>query len=178
MKVPWNRRAGYWLMKLGLSISAKRAVKTSVRTFAPGQSPDDQLALAKEVLQSIWLYADWRYVTSQLTTAQRDFWADVIDENHIQQDIEEGTLGTKHSYGPVERWWADDFLDPRLVEAEDALTAARAETDDLRRRQMAVQVMRDLRRNIVQNPRSQERRKQLERQIGREFFDIEIPEEA
>lgn len=43
-------------------------------------------------LASLWLYVDWRYCTKQLTTPQKELWADVVD-----------AAGEE---GPVaDRWW-------------------------------------------------------------------------
>lgn len=50
-----------------------------------------ELPLLRDVLASVWLYIDWRHVTQQLTTRQRDAFANVIDE---------------HSGSPsADRWW-------------------------------------------------------------------------
>lgn len=51
----------------------------------------------RELLALMWLYADWKYVTRNLTTAQKDLWADAIDEYHANQGLD-----TK-----VERWWRE-----------------------------------------------------------------------
>lgn len=48
----------------------------------------------KDVLSALWLYTGWEYVTRQMTTPQRELWADVIDESHKDTDS-----------APVDRWW-------------------------------------------------------------------------
>jgi hypothetical protein len=49
----------------------------------------------RELLGSIWLYVDWRYVTKQLTTEQKNLWADAVD-----------TTGDPDFREPkAERWW-------------------------------------------------------------------------
>ncbi len=49
------------------------------------------------LLHSIWLYVDWRYVTEQLETAQKELWADVV----------EAVSNAHHPDEPmqVDRWW-------------------------------------------------------------------------
>lgn len=49
----------------------------------------------KELLKSIWLYVKWHYVTKQLTTEQKELWADAIDEKGDPED--RGNI--------AERWW-------------------------------------------------------------------------
>lgn len=46
----------------------------------------------RELLGQIWLYVHWHYVTRQLTTAQKNLWADAVDTS--------GEPGPK-----AERWW-------------------------------------------------------------------------
>jgi hypothetical protein len=33
----------------------------------------------QDLLGCIWLYVNWRYVTTQLTTEQKELWADAVD---------------------------------------------------------------------------------------------------
>jgi hypothetical protein len=51
-----------------------------------------------EILASLWLYVDWRYCTKQLTTPQKEYWADCVDY-----------WWAKGENGPVvpvaDRWW-------------------------------------------------------------------------
>lgn len=48
-----------------------------------------------DMLGAIWLYIAWRYVTKQLTTEQKELWADAVD--------------TSCEPGPkADRWWRDD----------------------------------------------------------------------
>jgi hypothetical protein len=75
---------------------------------------DEQLALAMDTLGSIWLYVNWRYVSKQLTTEQKELWADAIDES-----------GDPAERGPkAERWWRDDAPAPAHDEVLDRLRAA------------------------------------------------------
>jgi hypothetical protein len=58
---------------------------------------DEQLALALDTLGAIWLYVNWRYVSKQLTTEQKELWADAVDE-----------FGNPANTEPkAERWWRD-----------------------------------------------------------------------
>lgn len=52
----------------------------------------------KELLSSIYLYVKWHYVTKQLTTEQKDLWANAIDEKGDPED--EGVTAP--------RWWEHD----------------------------------------------------------------------
>lgn len=49
----------------------------------------------QDLLGSIWLYVDWRYVTKQLTTEQKELWADAVDASG-DPDYREPK---------AERWW-------------------------------------------------------------------------
>jgi len=75
---------------------------------------DDAMAAHEEVEQlqdllgSIWLYVDWRYVTKQLTTEQKELWANAVDADVMAGQIEDG----EEPHPVAERWWRDDFVDP------------------------------------------------------------------
>lgn len=58
-----------------------------------------ELERRADLLHSIWLYVDWRKVTRQLTTEQKDMWADAVEA--FSEILEPGD--------PVEadRWWRD-----------------------------------------------------------------------
>lgn len=47
----------------------------------------------RELLGDIWLYINWRYVTKQLTTEQKELWADVVDRFGEEADAK------------ADRWW-------------------------------------------------------------------------
>jgi len=49
----------------------------------------------EDLLAAIWLYVDWKGVTKQLTTEERELWADTVD-----QSGDPGERGPK-----TERWW-------------------------------------------------------------------------
>ena len=75
---------------------------------------DDAIAAHEEVEQlqdllgSISLYVDWRFITKQLTTPQKEMWAAAVEQwsRSLQApDSEEPHL-------VADRWWRDDFVDP------------------------------------------------------------------
>jgi len=57
-------------------------------------NPVDPTLEYQELLSSIWLYVDWKYVTKQLTTEEKELWANAIDETQNPED----TIR-------VHRWW-------------------------------------------------------------------------
>jgi len=57
----------------------------------------------QELLASVWLYIKWEYVTRQLTTEQKDLFADAIDASHARANAEDPELGAI----PVDRWWRE-----------------------------------------------------------------------
>lgn len=58
---------------------------------------------ARELLATIWLYVKWRWVTRQLTTDQKELWADAVDESSRVLQIEDGETPR-----PVaDRWWRE-----------------------------------------------------------------------
>lgn len=75
---------------------------------------DDAIAAHEEnnqlkgLLGSIWLYVSWRYVTKQLTTEQKEAWADAVDAWSMAMQVDDG----EEPRAVAERWWRDDFVDP------------------------------------------------------------------
>lgn len=55
---------------------------------------DEEIKKLRKLLHCIWLYADWRYVTKQLTTEQKELWADAIAQDPWDNEVTE-----------VDRWW-------------------------------------------------------------------------
>jgi hypothetical protein len=53
----------------------------------------DEVDALREMLVSIWLYVDWRYITKKLTTEQRERWLAAI---HPEDAAMQAEL----------RWWA------------------------------------------------------------------------
>ena len=70
--------------------------ETDAEEREPGSGDDlsAQLARYRDLLGSIWLYVNWRHVTTQLTTEQKELWADAVDAC--------GEAGDS----PVDRWWS------------------------------------------------------------------------
>lgn len=62
----------------------------------------------ENLLASIALYIKWFYVTKQLTTEQKELFADSIDASHKRMDerLNDESL-------PANRWWRADFVDER-----------------------------------------------------------------
>lgn len=61
----------------------------------------------RELLDSIWLYVEWRWVTRQLTTDQKNLWADAVDTTSMARQVEDG-----EEPRPVAvRWWHEDFVE-------------------------------------------------------------------
>lgn len=65
---------------------------------------DPTPTLTEELLSSIYLYVNWKYVTRQLTTEQKEEWARAIDKTHAYNDAMEC-----QPFHPVPRWWRDDY---------------------------------------------------------------------
>lgn len=58
----------------------------------------------EDLLGSIWLYIGWRYVTKQLTTPQKNLFADAVEADLKRGDaFEDG-----EAEAAVDRWWDDD----------------------------------------------------------------------
>ena len=51
----------------------------------------------EDLLASIWLYVPWRFITMQLTTAQKDMWADALEMSSAR-------AGERTT---ADRWWRD-----------------------------------------------------------------------
>lgn len=60
------------------------------------------------ILAAVWLYVDWRYVTRQLTTEQKNLWADAVDTG--------GEPGPK-----ADRWWEQLPCGHTRAEAERSI---------------------------------------------------------
>jgi hypothetical protein len=62
----------------------------------------------EDLLGSIWLYIDWRYVTKQLTTRQKELFADAVDRD-VMRDVMRDQEEDGDEPRPVaDRWWRDD----------------------------------------------------------------------
>jgi hypothetical protein len=55
----------------------------------------------EDLLGSLWLYVNWPYVTGQLTTVQKNLWADAVDRWHARLNP------TENVHPIADRWWND-----------------------------------------------------------------------
>jgi hypothetical protein len=65
----------------------------------------------EDLLAAVWLYIDWRWITTQLTTEQKELFADAVDAHGQRVAAEEGPMWGEPTR--VCRWWRDDTGDPR-----------------------------------------------------------------
>jgi hypothetical protein len=57
----------------------------------------------QDLLGSIWLYIPWQFVTKQLTTPQKELFADAVDAHSRRLNADEPEINLH----PAERWWRD-----------------------------------------------------------------------
>lgn len=69
----------------------------------------------RDLLGAIWLYISWRYVTKQLTTEQKEMWADAVEE--WQRRIN-GGVDPADDEVSVDRWWRPDSAPGPVSERE------------------------------------------------------------
>lgn len=55
----------------------------------------------EDLLASVWLYIGWRYVTRQITTEQKELFADSVDRSHERSHDGIGEPSM------AERWWRE-----------------------------------------------------------------------
>ena len=72
---------------------------------------DERAAALEDLIANLWLYVGRRTWT-QLTTSQKELFADVVDAHHAAADIEEGYQGTEFAFTPVQRWWRTSATAP------------------------------------------------------------------
>lgn len=67
-----------------------------------------KLVEMQDLLGSIYLYVKWRWLTKQLTTEQKEMWADAVDawNERLRQAEGDEDPGLR-----AERWWRDDFVE-------------------------------------------------------------------
>lgn len=84
--------------------------KNAPKTDTSGEELARLLKEHKDLLGSIWLYIDWYGVTHQLTTKQKELFADAVDASSYQMAVEDGQ---QDAWTPVAlRWWRDDYDGP------------------------------------------------------------------
>lgn len=57
----------------------------------------------QDLLGAIWLYIPWHYVTKQLTTEQKELFADAVDGCSGRMNADEPGINLH----PADRWWRD-----------------------------------------------------------------------
>ncbi|GAB2964276.1 hypothetical protein [Saccharothrix stipae] len=76
-------------------------------TTGPAPAAADPTAPYRHLLGAIWLYVDWRYLTKQMTTEQKELWADAVDAFGEPQE------------GKAERWWREPAAPQAPAEPTD-----------------------------------------------------------
>lgn len=99
-----RQRLGMWIINRGANLIRKAAPESVDLDL---ETPRDRMVREafEDLLASIWLYIDWRYVTRQLTTEQKNLFADSIDRAHDRMDAEEGRDLERDPRIGVDRWW-------------------------------------------------------------------------
>lgn len=59
----------------------------------------------KKLLSSVYLYIKWYEVTRQLTTEQKELFADAVDKSFMERQVADG----EEPRAVAERWWHDDY---------------------------------------------------------------------
>lgn len=81
--------------------SRRMSVSEFIRFCALGEVQQDaELEALRALLGSIWLYVSWRYITRQLTTEQKELWADTVEAWSQQLNA-----GRHPDPVVVDRWW-------------------------------------------------------------------------
>lgn len=74
----------------------RRPATPNLRLVPPEPTEEQQL------LTSIYLYVNWRYVTKQLTREQKELWARACDAVWAHWEFKDG-----QEYGRADRWWEE-----------------------------------------------------------------------
>lgn len=65
----------------------------------------------EDVLGNIWLYIDWKFITKQLTTAQKERFADAVEawsaRLNEETSSEEASRWWQEEASTVSRWWRE-----------------------------------------------------------------------
>jgi uncharacterized protein YeaC (DUF1315 family) len=64
---------------------------------------EEQREQYENLLGSIWLNIPWHHVTKELTTEQKELFADAVDAWSARLNEDD-----PHWTAPVTRWWRDD----------------------------------------------------------------------
>lgn len=88
---------------LHLHVVPRRAGDGLALPWAASRVADQMRRDYEDLLGSIWLYIGWRYVTKQLTTEQKNLFADAVEADLRRGDgFEDGEVEAA-----VDRWWVD-----------------------------------------------------------------------
>lgn len=71
----------------------------------PGVPLETDVVELQDLLGSVWLYIPWKYVSKQLTTRQKELFADAIET--WSERLDPGGLEP----GFVPRWWRPEFVE-------------------------------------------------------------------
>lgn len=106
---PNEEKAAAWHEAVEAALDVAVPIEASRRDWAA-----DAEAVARryqDLLGAIWLYVDWRYVTKQLTTEQKNLWADAVD-----------VFGDEADHGAkADRWWEQLPCGHTRAEAERSI---------------------------------------------------------
>ena len=70
----------------------------------PGyKAPPTTTQLLDAVLHSVWLHGNWHFLTSKMTTEEKEAFADAVERYSARMNAEDGDLGDLD----VGRWWRD-----------------------------------------------------------------------
>jgi len=56
----------------------------------------------QDILAALWLYVDWRWLTKQLPTEDKERLATALEQRHREVDAEQPE---EEPFGPADRWW-------------------------------------------------------------------------
>ncbi|MEU6725531.1 hypothetical protein ABZ917_17630 [Nonomuraea wenchangensis] len=85
-------------------LNSQRAAAKAVAAAAPilaEQERADERRKYEDLLGAIWLYIGWRYVTRQLTTEQKNLFADAVAAELARGD----GFDAVEAEAAVDRWW-------------------------------------------------------------------------
>jgi hypothetical protein len=77
------------------TITLNEIIKGARQALTATPDHEDVVRSYRELLWTIWLYVDWRYVTRQLTTEQKELWADAVDQSGDPEEQGQN----------ADRWW-------------------------------------------------------------------------
>lgn len=81
-----------WFAASGMSVQDLERTSRPAPSSAFNPLEQDLVKIA-DLLGSIYLYVDWKYVTRQLTTEQRNLWATVLENYQPNEPLD------------IDRWW-------------------------------------------------------------------------